>query len=431
MFVYGGTIHPGRVGERDVDIVSIFEAVGQFQAGRMSREQFQAVEKAACPGPGACGGMYTANTMASVAVGLGLSLPTGASMPAVETDNRTLNVRKSADARAAGAAVMRLLEQNLRPRDILTRRALENAIALVMALGGSTNAVLHLLAIAREAEVALTLGDFQAISDRVPHLADLKPGGRYVMADLDRAGGVQGVMRLLLDAGLLHGDAMTVTGRTVAANLHDVSVPSDTPVVRSLDNPLSVTGPIVVLRGNLAPDGAVAKLAGLKVTAINGPARVFDSEEACAAAIDDDRIREGDVIVIRYEGPRGGPGMREMLAVTASLVGKGLGEKVGLVTDGRFSGGTHGLVVGHVAPEAQVGGPLALLRDGDVVTIDAGKRLLSVALSDVELRARGAAWRAPRLKYETGVLAKYSCLVGSASDGAVATLPTREAVHVG
>jgi len=413
IFVYGGTILPGTCRGHDVDIVSIFEAVGQYSAGAISYEELLEVEKAACPGPGACGGMYTANTMASAAVGLGMSLPFGASLPGV-------SARKAEDAYAAGQRVLKLLEADLRPRQILTMPAFENAITLAMALGGSTNVVLHLLAIAREAGVPLTIADFQRISDKVPYIADLKPGGRYVMADLDRAGGVQAVLKLLLNAGLIHGDVMTVTGQTMAENLRNVPEPSrEQRVIRPLDAPFLPTGPLVILKGNLAPDGAVAKIAGISVTKITGPAQVYDSEEDCFQAIMDGKIRKGSVIVIRYEGPRGGPGMREMLAVTSAITGQGLGEEVGLITDGRFSGGTHGLVVGHVTPEAQVGGPIAAIRDGDRITIDIDRRELSVALSDAEIRARLEQWQPRPPAYTTGILAKYAQLVSSASEGAV------------
>lgn len=420
VFLYGGTILPGSYNGQDVDIVSIFEAVGAFHAGRITREEFLGIERTACPGPGACGGMYTANTMASIGVGLGMSLPFGASMPAVERDNKTLGQRKAQDAYEAGRTVLNLIEKNIRPRDILTKKAFENAIAVVMALGGSTNAILHLLAIAREAEVPLTIDNFQSVSDKVPHIADLKPGGRYVMADLDRAGGVQGVMKMLLNAGLIHGDALTVTGKTIAENLAGVSEPGrDQKVVRPLDDPLYPSGPLVILKGNLATEGCVAKIAGLSVTGITGPAHVFNSEEECTEAIHADQIKEGEVVVIRYEGPKGGPGMREMLAVTSALTGKGLGEKIGLITDGRFSGGTHGLVVGHVAPEAQVGGPIAAIRDGDMITINASKRELSVALTEDEIQSRLRGWKPREIPYKTGVLAKYVKLVSSASEGAI------------
>jgi dihydroxy-acid dehydratase len=415
VFVYGGSILPGigPAGEA-VDIVSIFEAVGRHQAGALDDKGVHAIECESCPGPGACGGMYTANTMSSAIEAMGMSLPYDASHPAV-------SAAKEREAFLAGEALVRLIERDLKPRDIITRKALENAYTFVLALGGSTNAVLHLMAIAREAGVEWTLADFDRLGAKVPHLADLKPGGRYVMHDLHAVGGTPAVLRALLDAGFLHGDCVTVTGKTLAENLRDV--PSvyrrKQDVVLPLDNPMHPTGHIIILHGNLAPDGAVAKVAGLKQRSITGPAKVYDGEEACFAAIQDRRIKEGDVVVIRGEGPVGGPGMREMLSVTAALVGQGLGEKIGLVTDGRFSGGTHGLVVGHVAPEAWVGGPLALLKDGDVVTIDADAKRLDVRLDDAELGRRRAAWRKPPPRAERGVLAKYAKTVHSASEGAV------------
>jgi dihydroxy-acid dehydratase len=415
IFVYGGSILPG-IGEdgQDLDIVSAFEAVGQYQAGKLDEEGVRQVECGVCPGAGACGGMFTANTMSSAIEAMGLSLPYSASSPAV-------SAAKEREAFLAGKALVGCIERNLRPRDIITRKSLENAYTVVLALGGSTNAVLHLAAIAREAEVEWTLEDFDRLGDKVPHLADLRPGGRYLMFDLHKVGGTPAVIKALLDAGMLHGDCITVTGRTLAENhAHIGSIYARPQVVmRPLHRPLHATGHLVILRGNIAPEGAVAKTAGLKKRAITGPARVFDCEEACFEAIQRREIKDGDVIVIRGEGPVGGPGMREMLAVTAALVGQGLGESVGLLTDGRFSGGTHGLVVGHVAPEAWVGGPIALLRDGDVVTIDADRKLLSVELSDQELEARRAAWTKPALRVERGVLAKYARCVRSASEGAV------------
>ena len=413
VFVYGGTILPGLHAGHEVDIVSAFEAVGQYNAGRIGAAELHAVECAACPGPGACGGMYTANTMASAIEALGMSLPGSACHVAVSED-------KLADAAEAGRAVLGLLERGIYPRDILTRAAFDNAIAVGMALGGSTNLLLHLIAIAHTVGVDLRLDDFERMRKRVPHLCDLRPSGSMVMKHLGAAGGVPAVMRLLLEHGLIDGECLTVTGRTVAENLADA--PGLRPgqrVVAPFDQPLRPTGPLVVLRGNLAPEGAVAKVSGLRRTAITGPARVFDSEEDATAAVVADRVRPGDVVVIRYEGPRGGPGMREMLAITAIVVGKGLGEQVGLITDGRFSGGTHGLVVGHVAPEAQVGGPIALLRDGDRVTIDGEAGLLSVDLSEEELARRGAGWTAPAPRYASGVLAKYARLASSAAEGAV------------
>jgi dihydroxy-acid dehydratase len=358
--------------------------------------------------------MYTANTMSSAIEALGMSLPYGASNPAVSS-------AKEREAFLAGKALIHLIEKDIRPRDIITRQALENAYTLVLALGGSTNAVLHLMAIAREAGVPWTLADFDRLGDKVPHLADLKPGGKYVMNDLHRAGGTPAVLKALLEAGLLHGDCLTVTGRTLVDNLKEVEsiYRKKQDVVYPLDRPMHATGHLVILKGNLAPEGAVAKVAGLKVGRITGPAQVFEGEEACFAAIQKRAIKAGDVVVIRGEGPVGGPGMREMLSVTAALVGQGLGEAIGLITDGRFSGGTHGLVVGHVAPEAWVGGPIALLRDGDSITINADAKQLSVALDESELARRKAAWQAPKPRVERGVLAKYARCVRSASEGAI------------
>jgi dihydroxy-acid dehydratase len=415
VFVYGGSILPGTGPDgADIDIVSIFEAVGRHQAGKLDAKGVHAIECEACPGPGSCGGMYTANTMSSAIEAMGMSLPHDASHPAVSS-------AKERETFLAGEAVVRLVEKNLRPRDVITRKSLENAYTLVLALGGSTNAVLHLMAIAREAEVEWTLADFDRLGGKVPHLADLKPGGRYVMNDLHRAGGTPAVLRALLDAGLLHGDCLTVTGKTVAENLKEIEsiYKRKQDVVRPLERPLHATGHLVVLHGNLTPEGAVAKVAGLQTRRITGPARVFEGEEACFAAIQKRAIKPGDVVVIRGEGPVGGPGMREMLAVTAALVGQGLGEAIGLITDGRFSGGTHGLVVGHVAPEAWVGGPIALLRDGDRITIDADAKALTVALDEAELARRRAAWKAPPPREKRGVLAKYARCVRSASEGAV------------
>jgi dihydroxy-acid dehydratase len=413
IFVYGGTILPGTCRGHDVDIVSVFEAVGQYSAGKISQAELKEVEDSAIPGAGSCGGMYTANTMASAIEALGMSLPGGSSMPAVTT-------RKALDCYAAGQAIVNLIERQITPRQIMTRAAFENAITLVMALGGSTNAVLHLIAIARQMDMPLTIDDFTRVGKKVPHLADLKPGGRFVMADLDRVGGVQSVLKMLLNAGFLHGDALTVTGKTLAENLeqaHDLADGQE--IVMPLDRPLHPSGPLVILKGNLAPEGAVCKIAGLKSTTHRGPAKVFNSEEETFDAIMNHRITHGDVVVIRYEGPKGGPGMREMLAVTAALVGQGYGETVGLITDGRFSGGTHGMVVGHVAPEAQVGGPIAAIRDGDIITIDAEQQLLTIDLSDEEIARRLQDWQAPAPTYKTGVLAKYVKLVSSASEGAI------------
>ncbi|MFU8887626.1 MAG: dihydroxy-acid dehydratase [Trueperaceae bacterium] len=414
VFVYGGTIKPGHHDGQDLTIVSVFEAVGEYAAGRIPLETFRAIEQHACPGNGSCGGMYTANTMSSAIEALGLSLPYS-STEAAEDEEKTRSTERAAEV------LLRLIADDVRPRDLLTREAFENAIAVVMAVGGSTNAVLHLLAIARAAEVPLDLDDFETIRRRTPHLCDLKPSGRYVATDLHRAGGIPQVMRLLLDAGLLHGDCMTITGRTVAENLAGLpsAPPAGQDVILPVGRPKYAVGHLAILRGNLAPEGAVAKTSGLKQTRITGPARIFESEEDAMAAILEDRIAAGDVLVIRYEGPVGGPGMREMLSPTSAIIGKGLGDAVGLITDGRFSGGTYGLVVGHVAPEAAVGGPIGLLREGDPITIDAERNLLEVALDDAELAARRASWTPPAPRYTVGVLAKYARLVSSASEGAV------------
>ncbi len=413
VFVYGGTILPGQFEGKDVDIVSIFEAVGSFNAGKISREQFKGIECQACPTSGSCGGMYTANTMASAIEALGMSLPGSASHSAVSP-------QKTEDAQNAGKAVINLLEKDVTPKKIMTREAFENAITLVMALGGSTNAVLHLLAIARTVGVPLKLDDFNRIGAKSPHLADLKPSGKYVMNDLCNVGGVQGVLKILLEAGLLHGDALTVTGKTLAENLAESpGLAAGQKIVRPVNNPLHASGPIVILRGNLAPDGAVAKISGLQQTSITGKTKVYNSEEETLDAILSGKIQKGDIVVIRYEGPKGGPGMREMLAVTSALIGKGLGKEVGLITDGRFSGGTHGLVVGHVAPEAQDGGPIAAIKTGDTITIDAEKKMLRVHLTDSELKARLKKFKAPKLKYKSGVLYKYARNVTSAAFGAL------------
>jgi dihydroxy-acid dehydratase len=415
VFVYGGSIMPG-VGPHgeDVDIVSIFEAVGKFQAGKIDEKTLHKIECESCPGSGSCGGMYTANTMSSAIEALGLSLPHGASNPAV-------TAAKDRESFTAGRALLHCIEKDIRPRDLITRESLENAYTLVLALGGSTNAVLHLMAIAKEAGVSWTLADFDRIGAKVPHLADLKPGGKHVMFDLYRVGGTPAVMRALLDKGMLNGSCMTVTGRTIADNLADVKSVFAKPqtIVKTFEEPMYDHGIIVVLHGNLAPDGAVAKVAGLKQRSITGPAKVFDGEEACAAAIAAQKIVAGDVVVIRGEGPVGGPGMREMLSITGALMGQGLGESVGLITDGRFSGGTHGLVVGHVSPEAWVGGPIALIHDGDSITIDADAKALTLNVPVAEIEARKGKWAKPPLRVERGVLAKYAKLVSSASDGAV------------
>jgi dihydroxy-acid dehydratase len=414
IFVYGGTIKPGHWNGRDLTVVSVFEAVGEHSAGRISDQQLLEVERRACPGAGACGGMFTANTMSAVFEAMGMSLPYSSTM-AAEDDEKAESAARSAEALA------RAIQTGLTPRDILTRPAFENAIAVTMALGGSTNAVLHLLAIAHAAGVPLALDDFAAMRPRVPVLCDLKPYGRFVTTDLHHAGGVPQVMKILLAHGVLRGDARSITGQTLDQVLADVpeTPRADQEVIRPWDRPLHRHGHLAVLRGNLAPEGSVAKVAGVAQRTLTGPARVFDSEEACLDAILAGRIVPGDVVVIRYEGPKGGPGMREMLAPTAALIGAGLGAAVGLVTDGRFSGGSHGLMVGHVAPEAAVGGPLALLREGDAVTIDAEAGRLDVALAPGELERRAASWRAPEPRYRSGVLAKYARLVSSASTGAV------------
>jgi dihydroxy-acid dehydratase len=414
IFVYGGTIKPGHYDGKDLTVVSVFEAVGEYGAGRISKGDFCEIEKRACPGKGSCGGMYTANTMSSVFEAMGMSLPKSSTMSAEDAEKRE-------SAAASGRALIDCVKRDLRPRAILTKKAFENGITVAMAIGGSTNAVLHLLAIAHAAGVALELDDFERIRERTPVICDLKPSGRYVATDLHRVGGTPLVMKMLLDAGLLHGDCMTVTGKTLAESLAEVpsAPPPGQDVVRPLDKPIYRQGHLAILRGNLAPDGSVAKISGIKMDRITGPARVFDSEEECMAAIMGDKIRPGDVVVIRYEGPKGGPGMREMLSPTSAIIGKGLGDKVGFITDGRFSGGTYGMVVGHVAPEAQVGGPIALLREGDAITIDAVKRLLQVELDPAELERRRKAWSPPAPRYTTGVLAKYAKLVSSAATGAV------------
>jgi len=414
VFVYGGTIKPGSYRGKDLTVVSVFEAVGEHGAGRISHEDLSQIERLAIPGKGACGGMYTANTMSSAFEAIGMSLPGSSTMAAEDRE-------KFDSAYRSGVTLVELVRNNLTPRKILTKKAFENAIAVTFAVGGSTNAVLHLLAIARAAEVELELDDFERMRRRVPVLADLKPSGRYVAIDLHRVGGIPLIMKMLLDHGLLHGDCLTITGKTVAENLASVSgtPPPGQDVVRPFDDPVYREGHLAVLRGNLAPDGAVAKISGLKRIKITGPARVFDSEEDAMRAILNDRIKPGDVLVIRYEGPKGGPGMREMLSPTSAIIGKGLGDSVGLVTDGRFSGGTYGLVVGHVAPEAQVGGPLALVHEGDSITIDAERALLQINVGDGELAARRAAWKAPAPRYTTGVMAKYAKLVSCASQGAV------------
>lgn len=411
VFLYAGSIMPGKLGDKDVTIIDAFEAVGACVRGLITREEVDAVERAICPGEGACGGMYTANTMASAAEALGMSLPGSAAPPAVDR-------RRDGFARKSGEAVVNLLQLGITARQILTKEAFENAIAVVMALGGSTNAVLHLLAIAREAEVDLTLDDFNRVGDKVPHLGDLKPFGRYVMTDVDRVGGIPVVMRALLDAGLLHGDCLTVTGKTMAENLADIAPPDvDGTIIRALDKPIHGTGGITILKGSLAPDGAVVKSAGFDEDVFEGTARVFDGERGAMDAVGE--LKAGDVVVIRYEGPKGGPGMREMLAVTGAIKGAGLGKDVLLLTDGRFSGGTTGLCVGHVAPEAVDGGPIAFVRDGDRITLDVKNRTLDLHVEPEELQKRSEGWTPKEPAITRGVLGKYRRLVTSASQGAV------------
>jgi len=414
IFVYGGTIKPGHLDGKDLTVVSSFEAVGQFSAGSIDRNQLTDIEKNACPGFGSCGGMYTANTMSSAIEAMGMSLPYSSTM-SNEDKEKELNSQKSAHA------LFPMLERNITPKDILTRDAFENAISVVMAVGGSTNAVLHLLAISSYMDLELTIDDFEMIRKRVPHFCDLKPSGPFVTVDLHQAGGIPQVMKMLLKKGLLHGDCMTVTGKTIAENLEKVpdKPNSSQKVIRSIENPISVEGHLTILKGNMSPEGSVAKISGIKIRRIEGPARVFNSEEECLGAIINDQISEGDIIIIRYEGPKGGPGMREMLAPTSALVGKGLGNKVGLITDGRFSGGTHGIVVGHVAPEAQAGGVIGLIQEGDTVVIDIENRVLDALLSDEEIKRRKEKWKPLPPKYKRGVLAKYERLVSSASIGAI------------
>ena len=417
VFLYAGTIAPGWVKltdgtEKEVTIIDAFEAVGACKAGTMSLEDLGRIERAICPGEGACGGMYTANTMACAAEAMGMSLPGSASPPSADR-------RRDNWAHRSGEAVVNLIAQGITTRDIITKKALENAIAVTMAFGGSTNAVLHFLAIAKEAEVDLSLDDFNRIADKVPHLGDLKPFGRYVMADVDRVGGVPVVMKALLDAGLIHGDALTVTGKTVAENLAGINPPDpDGKIIRALSNPIHKTGGIAILKGSMAPEGAVVKTAGFDLEDFTGPARVFEREAAAMQALTDGKISKGDVVVIRYEGPKGGPGMREMLAITSAIKGAGLGKDVLLLTDGRFSGGTTGLCIGHIAPEATDGGPIALVRDSDLIRVNIAARTLELLVEPEELAARKAEWVPLPPRYTRGVLAKYSKLVHSAAEGA-------------
>ncbi|MEG4490891.1 dihydroxy-acid dehydratase [Microcoleus sp. D3_18_C4] len=417
IFVYGGTIKPGHHNGKDLTVVSAFEAVGQFSAGKIDETELNAVEQNACPGAGSCGGMFTANTMSSAFEVMGMSLPYSSTMAAEDAEK--------ADSAAESAKVLvEAVRKQLLPSQILTRKAFENAIAVIMAVGGSTNAVLHLLAISNAIGVELSLDDFETIRAKVPVLCDLKPSGKYVATDLHKAGGIPQVMKMLLEKGLLHGDALTITGQTVAEVLADIPAKprTDQDVIRPWNNPMYAQGHLAILRGNLATEGAVAKITGVKKPQITGPARVFESEENCLDAILAGKIQAGDVIIIRYEGPKGGPGMREMLAPTSAIIGAGLGDSVGLITDGRFSGGTYGMVVGHVAPEAQVGGTIALVKEGDSITIDANNRLLQLNVSDAELEQRRALWQPPKPRYTRGVLAKYAKLVSSSSIGAVTDL---------
>ncbi|MEP0825544.1 MAG: dihydroxy-acid dehydratase [Nitrososphaera sp.] len=419
IFVYGGTIMPGVWNGKQVTVQDVYEAVGSYDAGKMTLQELLSLEDVACPTAGSCAGMYTANTMASISEAIGMSLPGSASPPAESEKRHEICYN-------TGKAIMSLLENNIRPRDIMTFEAFENAIMMANAIGGSTNAVLHLLAIAREVGVKLTLSDFERIRKRTPHIADMRPGGMYVMLDLDKVGGVPVILNSLLKKGLLHGDVMTVTGKTMRQNLESMAFnyTPDAKVVKHLDNPLKSEGTLKILKGTLAPDGAVVKLAGVQSKRFVGKARVFDSEERAFEAISKRKIVEGDVVVIRYEGPKGGPGMREMLAVTAALVGQGLGEKVAMVTDGRFSGATRGFMIGHVAPEAMVGGPIALVKEGDEIVIDTTKSKIDLMVSKAELKKRAKRWKPIKPHYKTGALAKYASLVQSASVGAV-TLPVK------
>ena len=414
IYVYGGTIKAGHYKGKDLNIVSAFEAVGEFTSGRLTEEDLKGVEQNACPGSGSCGGMYTANTMSSSFEALGMSLPYSSTMSNID--------QEKVDSAAESARVLvEAIKKNIRPRDIITKKSLENAVSVIMAVGGSTNAVLHFLAIASAAEIDWTIDDFERIRKRVPVIADMKPSGTYLAPDLHQAGGIPQIMKILLDGGLLHGDCITISGQTIAEVLKDIpSKPrADQKVIRTLDNPIYPHGHLAILKGNISPEGCVAKITGLKNPSITGPARVYNSEDDAMAAIMAQKIKAGDVVVIRYEGPKGGPGMREMLAPTSALVGQGLGESVGLITDGRFSGGTWGMVVGHVAPEAFVGGTIALIHEGDSITIDAHRLLIQLNVDESEIMKRRQAWSPPKSKYTRGLLAKYAHLVSSASKGAV------------
>ena len=414
IYVYGGTIKPGHHKGKDLTIVSAFEAVGEFTAGRLSNEDFKAIEQKSCPGSGSCGGMYTANTMSSAFEAMGMSLPYSSTMANEDEE-------KIASAAESARVLVEAVKKDLKPRDIITKKSIENAVTVIMATGGSTNAVLHFLAIAHSAEVDWSIDDFERIRRRTPVFCDLKPSGKYVITELHKVGGIPQVMKMLLNAGLLHGDCMTITGKTIAESLKDIpdQPPAGQDVIRPINQPIYKEGHLAILKGNLSPEGCVAKISGLKNPVITGPARVFNSEDDAMAAIMDRKIKAGDVVVIRYEGPKGGPGMREMLAPTSALIGQGLGESVGLITDGRFSGGTWGMVVGHVAPEAFVGGPIALIEEGDSVTIDAHKLLIQLNLPEDEIARRKAAWQPPKPRYTRGVLAKFAALASTASKGAV------------
>jgi len=413
VFVYGGTIEAGSYNGNDIDIVSAFEAVGQFNSGEINEDQLHDIECSACPGPGSCGGMYTANTMASAIEAMGMSLPYNASTSAVSD-------RKKDESLRAGHQVIELMKQGIRPKDIMTKKAFENAITVVMALGGSTNAFLHLPAIANSVGISLSYDDFEAIRKKVPHLADLKPSGKYVMNDLNRVGGVAGVMKKKKKKNLLHGDCLTVTGKTLRENLDEVpKLTAHQEIIRDFDQPLKPEGPLYVLKGNLAPHGAVCKMSGLSIKKITGPAQVFDSEEDATQAVLNNQVVEGDVVIIRYQGPKGGPGMPEMLSISAIVIGKGLGGKIAMLTDGRYSGGSHGFVIGHISPEAQVGGPIAFVQNNDLITIDSTQGLISFDITPAEFQKRKEAWIMPPYKYTRGVLSKYIKLVEQAHLGAI------------
>jgi len=414
VFVYGGTIMPGMLDGKELTVVDVYEAVGAYDAGQISLEELKNIENTACPNAGSCGGMFTANTMAAISEAMGIALPGSASPPA-EDDRREKIVYET------GKACTQLLELNIKPRDILTFESFENAITMLNAVGGSTNGILHLLALANEARIKLTYDDFERIRKKTPHLADMKPGGGYVMNSLDKIGGIPLIMKKLLDNNLIHGNVLTVTGKTVEENIrqYKVSSTSDQQIVREIENPLHGVGTAVILKGTLAPEGAVIKTAGVEMTKFTGKARVFDGEESAFDAVTNGEIKEGDVLVIRYEGPKGGPGMREMLATTAAIVGQGLGKKVAMITDGRFSGGTRGFMVGHVAPEAFVGGPIALVKDGDEISINIEDNSVNLHVSEEELKQRSTEWRMPKPNYTSGALAKYAFLVGSAAQGAI------------